>query len=213
MRNPWHEMTSTLFKTPWKVDHLGAIQWTLRRKTDSIQISWGQRKNQMMSHQSSSKLCLTSDNDKEKTFLSINRWMNLQIILEPMLFKDNPWSSALQQQLMSNAAIERYFHIFILVYHLQHGYDLWTMLSHSCMCMNAGRMHPPRLTVGPFVVKLKCTLHRMNMGDNMNIIDDAKTVIFTIWFDKLRGLHREIHRAYNDELFTAKHEIHVWMTW
>ena len=74
-------------------------------------------------------------------------------------------------------------------------------------------MHPPRLTVGPFVLKLKCTLHRMNMGDNMNIIDDVKAVIFTIWFDKLRGIHREIHRAYNDELFTAKHEIYIWITW
>ena len=77
--------------------------------------------------------------------------------------------------------------------------------------MNAGGMHPPRLTVGPFVLKLKCTLHRMNMGDNMNIIDDAKAVIFMIWFDKLRGIHREMHRAYNDELFTVKHEIHVGM--
>jgi hypothetical protein len=28
-----------------------------------------------------------------------------------------------QQQLMGNAALERYFHIFILVYHPQHGYD------------------------------------------------------------------------------------------
>ena len=72
---------------------------------------------------------------------------------------------------------------------------------------------PPRFTMGPSILKLKCALHRMNMGDNMNIIDDAKSVIFTIWFDKLRGIHREIHRAYNDELFTAKHEIHVWMTW
>ena len=44
----------------------GVIQWTLRRKTNNILISWGQRKNQMMSHQSSSKLCLASDNDKEK---------------------------------------------------------------------------------------------------------------------------------------------------
>jgi hypothetical protein len=26
-------------------------------------------------------------------------------------------------------------------------------------------MHPPRLTVGPFVLKLKGALHRMNMGD------------------------------------------------
>jgi len=34
-------------------------------------------------------------------------------------------------------------------YHLQHGYDFWTMLSHSCIWMNIGRMHSPRLTVGP----------------------------------------------------------------
>ena len=34
-------------------------------------------------------------------------------------------------------------------YHLQHGYDFWTMLSHSCIWMNIGRMHSSRLTVGP----------------------------------------------------------------
>ena len=123
LRNPWHEMTSTLLKTPWKVEHLGAIQWTLRRKTNSILISWGQRKNQMMSRQSSSKLCLTSDNDEEKPSWVILRWTNLQIILGAMLFKDNPWSSALQQQLMSNATLEGYFHIFILGCPVKHGYD------------------------------------------------------------------------------------------
>ena len=66
---------------------------------------------------------------------------------------------------MSNAELEWYFHIFILVYHLQHGYDFWMMLSHSCIWMNARRMHPPRLTVRPSILKLKCTLHCMNMGD------------------------------------------------
>jgi hypothetical protein len=39
----------------------------LEKEKTSIQISWGQRKNQMMSRQSPSKLCLASDNDKEKT--------------------------------------------------------------------------------------------------------------------------------------------------
>jgi len=48
-------MTSTLLDTPWKVDHLGAIQWTLRRKAKGIQISWGQRKNRTMSWRSPSK--------------------------------------------------------------------------------------------------------------------------------------------------------------
>jgi len=48
-------MTSTLLDTPWNVDHLGVIQWTLRRKTKGIQISWGQRKNRTMSWRSPSK--------------------------------------------------------------------------------------------------------------------------------------------------------------
>jgi hypothetical protein len=46
--------------------------------------------------------------------------------------------------------------------------------------MNIGRMHPPRLTVGPSVLKLEGALHRMNMGDKMNIIDDATAFLFTI---------------------------------
>jgi hypothetical protein len=41
--------------------------------------------------------------------------------------------------------------------------------------------HPPRrLTVGPSILELKDALHRMNMGDKMNIIDDATAFLFTI---------------------------------
>jgi hypothetical protein len=35
----------------------------------------------------------------------------------------------------------------------------------------------------------------------MNIIDDANTFPFMIWFDKLRRIHGEEHWAYNDEPF------------
>jgi hypothetical protein len=42
------------------------------------------------------------------------------------------------------------------------------------------------LTVRPSVLKIKGALYRMNMGDKMNIIDDANTFLFTIWFDELR---------------------------
>ena len=55
--------------------------------------------------------------------------------------------------------------IFILGYPLKHSYDSRQMLSRSCIWMNVGRMHPPRLTMGPSVMKLECALHRMNMGD------------------------------------------------
>jgi hypothetical protein len=34
--------------------------------------------------------------------------------------------------------------------------------------------------VGPFVLKPKGALHRMNMGDKMTIIDDANAFLFTI---------------------------------
>ena len=53
----------------------------------------------------------------------------------------------------------------------------------------------------------------MNMGDKINIIDDANAFLFTIYFDKLRGINGEEHLAYNDEPFTTKYEIHVRMTW
>jgi hypothetical protein len=43
----------------------------------------------------------------------------------------------------------------------------------------------------------------MNVGDKMNIIDDANAFLFTIWLNELRGIHWEEHWAYNDEPFTA----------
>ena len=45
--------------------------------------------------------------------------------------------------------------------------------------------------MGPSIMKLKCTLHRMNMGDNMNIIDDVNTFLFKIWLDGWEELFEE----------------------
>jgi hypothetical protein len=42
------------------------------------------------------------------------------------------------------------------------------------------RCTPPRLTVGPYVLKLKGALHDMNMGDKLDIIDEANTFLFAI---------------------------------
>jgi len=95
-------------------------------------------------------------------------------------------------------------------YPLKHGYDkCYRIVALEWM---SERCTPPRLTVGPSILKLKCALHCMNMGDNMNIIDDVETFLSTIWFDKLRGIHEKEHWAYNDESFTASYELHVWMT-
>jgi hypothetical protein len=46
----------------------------------------------------------------------------------------------------------------------------------------------------------------------MNIIDNAKSFPFMIWFNKLREIHEKEHWAYNDESFTASYEMHVWTT-
>ena len=105
----------------------------------------------------------------------------------------------------NNAALEGQSHIVIL----------WNMVIDRCyhnFIEWISEMHPPRLTVGPSILKLKCALHRMNMGDKMNIIDDVETFLSTIWFDKLRGIYEKEHWAYNDESFTASYEMHVWTT-
>jgi hypothetical protein len=49
----------------------------------------------------------------------------------------------------------------------------------------------------------------MNMGDKLNIIDDANASLFKICFDKMRGIHREEHWAYNDEPFKASYGMHT----
>ena len=38
-------------------------------------------------------------------------------------------------------------------------------------------------------MKHKGTFHHMNIGDKMNIIDDANAFLFTISFDKMIGIH------------------------
>jgi len=42
------------------------------------------------------------------------------------------------------------------------------------------RCTPPKLTVGLYVLKLKGALHGMNIGDKLDIIDEANTFLFTI---------------------------------
>jgi hypothetical protein len=74
------------------------------------------------------------------------------------------------------------------------------------------RCIPSRLTMRPSILKLKGAFHYMNMGDKLNIIDDANAFLFTIWFDKLRGIPWEEHWAFNKEPCTASYEMHVWMT-
>jgi len=108
------EMTSILLDTPWKFDYLEAIQWIMRRKTSSILISWGQRKNQMMSHRSLSKLCLASGNDKEKTCWASIDEQAFRSLLGAMLFKDSPWFSEFQQHLIEQRctqSISSYLHL------------------------------------------------------------------------------------------------------
>jgi len=113
---------------------------------------------------------------------------------------------------MSNAALEGYFHIFTLGYPLKHGYDSWQILSHSCIWMNAGRMHPTKTDCGTICFG-SSNAHFTAWIWVMNTIDDANAFLFTIWFDKLGGIHGEELWAYNDEPFTAKYEMHVRTTW
>jgi len=104
-------MTSTFLDTPWKVDHLGAIQWILGRKTNSIQISWGQWKMIKWWINALRTMVFKESKSAGQAFRSL---------LGAMLFKDSQWFSELQQQLMSNAALEGHFIIVSLGYPLKH---------------------------------------------------------------------------------------------
>ena len=134
--------------------------------------------------------------------------------LRAMMFKNSLWSSKPRQQLRAKMYLKD---IFIS--------SSWFIISNIAMTIERcyhkialnecweDAPHPPRLTVGPSDLKLKCALHHMSMGDKSNIIDEAETLLFTIWLDELRRTYWERNWAYNDELFTAKYEMQVWMTW
>jgi len=65
-------------------------------------------------------------------------------------------------------------------YHLQHGYDFWTILSHSCIWMNIGRMHSPRLTVGPscFEARRRTSPHEYGWWTSLMM-----PMLFLLWSD------------------------------
>ena len=138
---------------------------------------------------------------------------HIQITPGAILFKNIPWSSELQQQLKTMLHLKDIFISSSWV-------TLWNMAMTPNRCYRMSAFEwtlkgctPSGLTVRPSVLKIKYALHYMNMGDKLNIIDDANAFLFTIWFNKLRGIPWEEHWAFNKEPCTASYEMHVWMTW
>jgi hypothetical protein len=100
----------------------------LKRKRSNIQISWGQRKNEIMSQQSPLKLWLASSNDK-----NLLRACSDQ--LWAMLFKNILWPS----EPPSAIDIQRCtWRTFSCHHHLKKGY--WLMWVYNCIWMNDKRM-------------------------------------------------------------------------
>ena len=123
-----------------------------------------------------------------------------------------PWSSELQQQLETTLHLRDNFVSSSWV-------TLWNMAMTPDRCYRVSAFEwtlkectPSRLTVRPSILKIKGALHGMNMGDKLDIIDEANTFLFTIWFNKIRGIHWEEHWAFNKELCTTSYEMHVWTT-
>jgi len=148
-----------------------------------------------------------------KSHLVMDRRMSMFRSTGAMLFTNILWSSELEQQLKATL-------------HLRNNFICHLALPPENMAMTPDRHHhtialesaskrctPPRLIVGPSILKVKDTLHRMNMSDKRNIIDDANALPFTIWLDELGGIHWEEHWAYSHESFTVSYEMHVWITW
>ena len=93
LQNPWQKWRQhfpTLLKmlTTW-----GQYSWT-KKENKQYPYQLGIKKESDDESSKFIKVMFSIWQWQGKTFLSINRWTNLQIILGEMLFKHNPWSSA-----------------------------------------------------------------------------------------------------------------------
>jgi hypothetical protein len=55
--------------------------------------------------------------------------------------------------------------------------------------MNIEMIHTTKTNCGIIYFEAQGALHRINMGNKLNIIDDVNAFLFIIWFDKLKGIH------------------------
>jgi hypothetical protein len=116
---------------------------------------------------------------------------------------------------MSSVALKGYLYIFILVYHLQHGYDFWTTLSHSHIWMKLeGCTHQDWLWYHLF---WNPKVHFTAWIWVMNIIDNAKSFLCISLFDELRRtMEKNVELTTMSFLLQAMRcvsDMHVWMTW
>jgi hypothetical protein len=129
-----HINTSRHFLKTWPPR---AMQWTIRRKINSIRINWGQRK-------------------RIKWWISERAYSN-QLRVKTIHALVNPssnWEWCCTWRTSS------------------FGFNLWNMAIIPNICYLAVAFEwmseiciPPRLTMGPSILKPKGALHRMNMGD------------------------------------------------
>jgi hypothetical protein len=97
------------------------------------------------------------------------------------IIRRQSWSKWSLEAIESKDIPEGHFHIVIL---WNMAIDRWGYTNEYNWM--GKRCTPPRLTVGPSILKPKDALHHMSMGDKSNIIDEAETFIFTIWLNELR---------------------------
>ena len=105
-------------------------------------------------------------------------WQLLIDIITQLYFNEC-WKDAHHVDwLWDNAALEGHFHIITWV-------TLWNMIMtpDKCYCTAAFKLilkgcTPPKLIMEQYILKPKGTLHYMNMGDRLNIIDDANAFLF-----------------------------------
>jgi hypothetical protein len=137
--------------------------------------------------------------------LSINRWTSIQII-GGMLFKDNFssnwWATLHLKDIFISSA-------WVTLWNMVMTFE-WCYRIVAFEWMLEGCTHQDWLWDHLF---WSSNVHFTAWIWVMNIIDDANAFLFTIWFDKLGGIHGEELWAYNDEPFTAKYEMHVRTTW
>jgi hypothetical protein len=198
----WHQLFSTLLQN---LRYLRAIQWTLKRKNKQYSDQLGGKERWLNKESVNGGQCGSKkDNQWTSTFRS-HRGQYCSKTFHDLVNSNNNWKQHCTWGTTS------YLHL---------GVTLWNMAMTPNRCYHVSAFKwtlkectPSRLTVRPSVLKIKSAFHGMNTGDKLDIIDEANTFLFAIWFNKIRGIHWEEHWAYNKELFTTSYKMHVWMTW
>ena len=148
-------MTSTFLDIPWKVDHLGAIQWILKGKQTVFRSAGGKERWLNEESMNGGQCGLKKDNHWKSTFRS-HRGQYCSKTFHDLVNSSSNWKQR---------CTWRAFHYHQLGLPSETWLWLLTDVIRWVHLNEHRKMHTTKTDCGTIFLNLKCALHRMNMGD------------------------------------------------